>query len=217
MLEVLLAPQSLPFAVALGVLGFILLLELVGLLIGLAPSAKLDAMLPDLHAHDVADGGDFAHSALDWLAVGRVPLIVLIISFLTAFGLTGLIVERVAYGLTGHFLPGLVASAGAFLLALPLTRTLGLALARVLPKDETEAVSMDGFIGKVATVTAGTAIRGLPAEARLTDSYGKSHYIRVEPDVDGEAFARGASVLVVGRVGGIFQVIAPSHTALKSD
>lgn len=219
MLEVLFAPQSLPFAVALGIMAFIAVLELVGLVIGLAPSAKLDAMLPDLNADapHLPDGGGFMSAALDWLAVGRVPVIVLIISFLTAFGITGLVIERIAVATTGHYIPALIAAAVAFLAALPLTRIFGFSLARVLPKDETEAVSMAGFIGKVATITAGTAQRGLPAEAKLTDSHGKAHYIRVEPDIDGESFAHGTPVLVVSRAGAVFRVIAPSHAALKSN
>jgi Protein of unknown function (DUF1449) len=220
MLDVLAAPQSLPFTVALAVVAFICLLELVGLIFGIAPSAQIDTMMPDLHS-DTASGGDasasYPVSALDWLAVGRVPVIVAIISFLIAFGVTGLVIERIAFGLTGHYVPALIASCGALLLALPLTRTIGLGLARVLPKDESDAVSVDGFIGKIATVVQGTARRGLPAEAKLTDSRGLTHYIRVEPDIDGENFSQGANVLVVERAGSVFRVIAPQHDALKSN
>lgn len=217
MLDALTAPEALPFAVALAVVAFIALLEIIGLLIGLAPSHALDNMMPDLdHGPHLPDAGDgWLASSLEWLAVGRVPVLVLIIAFLTAFGISGLVIERIAHALTGFYIPGLFASIGAFLLALPATRTIGFGLARVLPHDESDAVSMDELVGRIATVTSGTSQRGLPAEAKVTDRHGKSHYIRVEPDLDADIFATGEKALVVARHGHLFRVIRPDHSAFS--
>src|SRR5262245_10465371 len=102
----LFAPVNAPFAIALGILGGLLVIDVATLVIGIPFSAKVDAMLdlhspdlhgPDLHGPDVhgpdvhgphAHGGghaglDVAHepgmfgTAWDWLNAGRVPLLIL--------------------------------------------------------------------------------------------------------------------------------------------
>ncbi|MGE0701960.1 MAG: YqiJ family protein, partial [Hyphomicrobiaceae bacterium] len=209
MLDLLTAPESWPFAAALGVMLLFAALELLGLVLGFSPfhsvDHALDAGAPhvDIAHADVPHGDGLVGSALEWLAVGRVPVVVLLISFLTVFGLAGLLLERLAHAATGHYVPTLLASIAALAVALPATRSIGFGLARVLPRDESEAVSLDAFVGKVATVTAATARRGVPAEAKLTDTYGKTHYIRVEPDHAADSFEAGSRVLVVSRAGSV--------------
>ncbi len=99
MLTDLLVPQSLPFAIALGLMLIITLTEITGLLLGLAPSSAIDNMLPDIDMDTDADldGVDASNTALSqvlgWLCIGRVPVLVLFVAFLAAFGLTGLVLQ----------------------------------------------------------------------------------------------------------------------------
>ena len=163
-------------------------------------------------------GGDgWLSSVLGWLCVGRVPVLVLLVAFLTAFGLVGLSLQSIAHGLVGGHLPVVIAIAMAWLLALPPTRWLALGLARIAPQEETEAVSTLSFIGRIAVITGGVARRGLPAQAKLHDEHGQAHYVLVEPDADDVTLATGVEVLLVSQVGnGRFHAIANDNAMLSS-
>lgn len=213
-----------------------------GLLDGILPDFELpdlDAELPDLDADlpDLDAGIDTSidtgidtgvdASALNsvgpltylmsWLSFGKAPALVLLVAFLTAFGLSGLIIQSTALGMTRLMLPGWLVSIPAFALALPGTRYLGRAFAAVMPKEETEAVSTRRFIGKVATIIRGRARRDLPAEAKLKDMHGLTHWILVEPDEDHEEFATGDEVILVSQVGSVYRVIRNTHQVLSRD
>ncbi len=230
MIEHLLAPQSAPFFIALCVMLLIALMESISLFFGVALSGLIDSLLPDLDLPDGdlaldadadvpelqmgASGGPFTE-LLGWLCIGKVPALVLLVAFLTAFGLAGLIIQSVANGIAGFYLPSILAVGAAGAAAVPATRYLGLGLARIMPKVETQAVSRDDFVGKVAVITRGVARRGLPAEGKLKDRYGQTHYILVEPDLDGEEFKSGTEVLLVRRVSGTFRAIENMSAALS--
>lgn len=192
MLDFLLAPQNLPFAVALAVM----------LLIGAAEAIGLGAGAVDLDA-DVDAGGD-GGDLLGWLGVGRVPLLIVLVVLLALFGLIGLAGQKLAAALTGGPLPLWLGAALAFVAALPLTGVCARALARILPQDETTAVSRDKLLGKRAEVLVGEARRGSPARARVRDVHGQVHYVMIEPTHDDVALSEGATVLLVRREGDTF-------------
>lgn len=235
MLELLFAPQTAPFAIALALMLLIALLEGVGLLFGIAFSGIVDNLLPDVDVPDldvpdvdapdvdldvdldgpeIGGGGPFTQ-LLGWLSFGRVPALVLLVAFLTGFGLSGLLVQSSASSMFGFLLPAWLAVLIALAVALPVTRYLGIGLGKIMPKEETEAVSRNQFIGKVAIITRGEAKRGLPAEAKLKDHFGQVHYILAEPDSDGDVFVAGTEVLLVRQTGSSFRVIENTHAALS--
>ena len=192
MFDFILAPENLPFAVALLVMLLIGAVEALGL--G-ASAAHLDV---DADVH--ADGGDL----LGWLGVGRVPLLMLLVVLLALFGLIGLALQQVVSALAGVPLAPWNAAAIAFVASLPLLGVSARGLARIMPGDETTAVSLDHLLGKRATVTVGIARRGSPAQARVRDLHGQSHYVMIEPHDDGGAVGEGETVLLVRREGNIF-------------
>lgn len=211
MVELFVADETLPFAISIGLMVAIAILEGVGMLLGLGFSQILDALFaPGVHV-----GADIGldHSLLSglwgWLHIGRVPFLVLLIVFLTSFGLIGLTLQGVVHGIAGTYLPGSVASVPAFLLALPVVRVMGQGVARLIPQDESTAVSQETFIGRVADITQGTARKGMAAEARLKDEHGHVHYVMVEPDLEGSQFSSGSKVLLVRQEGVVFKVIEP--------
>ncbi|MEL7130054.1 MAG: YqiJ family protein [Pseudomonadota bacterium] len=219
-------PAMTPFSIALGLMLFIAALELVGMLAGLGVSDLIDSALPDfdldadidaeLDGIDGTSGGGAFAEVLSWLAVGKVPVLVLIVSFLTAFGLAGFIGQSIFRGATGFYLHGGLAAIGAFAFALPATRHLGLGIAKVMPKEETDAVSRDSFIGQIAKVIRGEAKIGAPAEAKLKDFAGTVHYVLVEPDDEGTVFQQGDDIILVEKNGAIFRGIANTSSALES-
>lgn len=232
MFEFVTAEQNLPFSVALAVMFGIAILEGVMTVIGFGLSNAIESALPD---HDFDAQADFhptgevhgdvhgeigSQSAfsrlLSWFRVGKVPVLMLFVVFLTAFGLIGLAVQGFIHGVSGSMLPASIASIPAFLLALPVVRLMGSIIATIMPQDETEAVGRDALIGRVAIITLGSARQGHAAEARVQDMHGTNHYVMVEPDLD-EEFKRGDQVLLVRDDGSTFSVIKNTTSSLVDD
>ena len=184
MLEIIAAPANLPFSVAL----------LVMLMIGAVEAFGLGASAVHLDVHADVDG-----DLLGWLGVGRVPLLMLLVVFLALFGLIGLAIQQFAGPL-----PLWIAAPAAAAAALPLTGLGARGLARIMPGDETTAVSLDSLVGRRGTITIGTARRGSPAQARVSDIHGQPHYVMVEPYDDDHAIGEGETVRLDRREGNIF-------------
>lgn len=167
---------------------------------------------PDGSAGDTDAGGSgvagFVGPVLAWLHVGKVPLLALLVVFLTAFGLAGWVIQGIVDGTVGFLLPGWLATVPALFVAVPSVRTLGGALAKVIPSTETQVVSEREFVGRVATVSQGTARPRMPAQAKVKDRYGHVHYVMVEPDRESDEFSPGNSVLLVRQEGVLFRCIA---------
>ena len=206
MLEFLLADANLPFTLALGLMLAIALLEGLGLLIGFDISRSFDDLLFD--AEFEVEMGDSEVSGglapLAWLHIGIVPMLMLLVVFLTAFGGTGLVVQGLALRGLGHLLAPTWASGLALLASVPILRFVGSGLKRLL-QDQTRAVSRDAFVGTTGTIVVGTAQAGQPAQARLQDEHGQNHYVMVEPATPTEVFDTGTEVLLVERRGAVYQ------------
>jgi len=215
----LLDDANLVFTAALGVVLAIAALEVVTTLFGASLSGLVDSILPDMSFDLDADADiDAAQGAggpvggiLAWLCVGKVPALVLLIAFLTGFGAAGLVVQSLVAQATGALLPGWFAALPALAVALPATRFLGLGLARVFPEHETYAVSADSFVGRAAVITIGTAAAGQPAEARLRDEHGRTHYVRVEPLDPADSFPAGTEVVLRRKQDSVFKAVAAHH------
>ncbi|MEJ2640278.1 MAG: YqiJ family protein [Desulfosarcinaceae bacterium] len=228
MITFLLSSQNLPFTVALTLMLAIAVMEGVSTLIGAGFSDMIDSVLPEMDLDVDADIDVDADMDLDtdfhapgpftrlfsWLRVGQVPVLILAIVFLTAFGLIGLFCQSTAIRLFGHLLPASLASIPALVITFPVVRISGGVLAKVLPKDETESVSEESFVGRVAVITLGKAEVGKPAQGRLTDPHGQSHYLMVEPDQDGVRFEQGTEVLIVSHQGAIYKGIENPNKAV---
>ncbi len=176
------------------------------------------------HGHGSAD---FGHAEVEsatalsrllgWFCVGRVPVLVLLVVFLTVFGLAGLLVQSIAMGMLGIMFPAFLATVPALAIAIPSVRLLGKGIARIIPKDETDAISRDAVVGRIARITIGIARRDQPAEARVRDVHGHDHYVMVEPLNDDEAFEVGEALLVVARVESRYHVVRNTNAALVDD
>jgi hypothetical protein len=198
--SVLFAPETWPFAVATLLMLLIAAVEGLALLVGLSAFHSLEHWLPVPAPHGAA------HTVLDkglgWLHVGRVPVLALLILFLAAFAMIGFAANMVMHRLFGVWLPAWIATPLAFVAALPIVRLLGTGMARLVPADESFAVSLDSLVGRVATVLGGTARHGYPAEAKVLSQFGQTLYVMVEPDLPDVIFEPGASVLLVRQLTG---------------
>lgn len=199
MFEFWLADQNLPFAGA----GFLL----VGLMI-LQLSGVTD-FAPDLDADmdgDV-DGAGIANGLLSFLGLGRLPLMIWLALFLLLFMLIGYIGQQIVHGMTGGLMSAWLAGPLAAVAAIPATAISARPLARIMPKDETTAVSIDSLVGRFAVLGTGTAKPGSPARAKVIDIHGHPHFVMVEPDNEGQQFVSGEKLLLVRREGDLFKAI----------
>lgn len=205
MLELLGASENVVFSAALVLMLLIGVVEVIGLGGGLGHD--LDADGPDA---DGPGGGDL----LAWLGVGRLPLLMLLVVFLSLFGLIGLAGQQLAADLLGAPVTSWIAAPLAAIAALPLTGIAARGLARVLPRDETSAVELDTLVGRTATVVTGRAAAGSPARARVEDRHGQAHYLMVEPNDPAEGFGEGDAVLLVRREGHLFRGVGRGDNRL---
>jgi hypothetical protein len=192
--------DGMPFAVAIVLVAFIGVAEVVGLSFNLVEIhfGGIDHGLD----HDVDSDGSF----LAWLGIGEVPLSVVLVSFLSLFGGLGLFQQH----LLG--LPWLLSIPLTLAATLPATGITARLLGKIWPKDETTAVSIDSLVGKRAIITQGVATTGHSAEAKVRDFYNQTHYISIEPHGDA-TFRVGDEVLIVSREGSLFKGIDPLRAA----
>lgn len=223
MFEHLLAPQNLPFAIALVMTVGLGAIEIATAFLGASLSGLIDSVLPDfdLHADFHADAPhvgtelttDGAHNigvlgqALDWLHLGRVPALILLLTLLGSFGSLGLLMQSLAKGMAGGLAPAWLVALPAFALSLPAVRVVGSAFARLVPQEETTAISRSSFVGRAALVTTGVATSGNPAQAKLTDEHGQTHYLLVEPETPGVELPTGMTVILTGQSGVVFKAV----------
>ncbi len=206
----LLAPHSTVFAGAFILLLCFALLEGISLLLGLGISEWLsdlfslpdsaDGPAPDLSAGadmDLETGSGSANPVLSWLEIGRVPALISLCAFLAAFSISGMFLQQV---LVSAGLPPLiqpVAAAIAFLVGLPLLKLSNRLLGKFWPQDESSAFAPSLLIGRVGTVTIGTATADRAAEVRVTGPDGRSHYIMCYAAAD--PVAQGGEILLLSR------------------
>ncbi len=204
------AAENLPFGIAFTLIIALALIEGLGMLVSLSPSTMLDQLIPDADAG--VDGG--LQGLLGWLHLGRVPSLVLLVLFLAGYALFGYSLQVVIRGFFGAYLPAWLAGLLAIPPGLVTVRSLGTLLARLVPRDETSAVSEKSLIGRTGVISGGVARRGLAAQARVRDGHGRTHYLMVEPDVEDEEFADGTEILIVRKVGGFYRCIRNPYPAV---
>lgn len=188
MLQLLEMSAFAPFIIAGMVLLILLAVEMFSFVFG-GISGFLDNLLPDSLVGtdvdtDVGVYGDMSLGlkALDWLYVGRIPTMILLILFIASFCVTGFMIQQLAFAVLGTFISPWLASLDALVISFPILKILASILYPILPKDESSAISGDSFVGRQVRIVLGCASMGSPAQAKLTDEHGQTHYMMVEPD-----------------------------------
>jgi hypothetical protein len=209
----LLQPGYAPFIAAIGLMLAIGTLESVTLLLGASATEQLGSMIAHhieiSHAQSGVESGLVAQF-FGWLHFGRVPFLILLVLFLTGFAISGLLLQSILHALFHFMLPPLIAACLALPLALFVVRRAGKRIGRLVPQEESSALSEVDFIGRPVRIVTGEASRGNPAEARFVDEYGQVHYVRIEPDEADQVFLRGQTVLIIARTSG------SSYRAIKN-
>jgi membrane protein implicated in regulation of membrane protease activity len=200
------AQETWPFGSALLLMLALFIIEGAGLLFAASPSRWLDGLVPDLP--------DSLEGPLAWLHVGKVPFLILLGIFLAGFSISGYAIQAFSSALFGQWMPAWLAAVPAMLGGMSLVRGLGGLLARLVPSDETSAVSEMSLIGRAGLVVQGIARKGSAAQMKLRDIHGRTHYVLVEPDRPDETFEEGAAVLLVKKNGARYMGIRNPHPEL---
>ncbi|KPL67916.1 hypothetical protein SZ64_07165 [Erythrobacter sp. SG61-1L] len=197
----LLADHNLPFMAALAVMLLLALAQLFGAL-DFDSEAGFDA--------DLDGDGDlgFVEGLLSLFGIGRVPFTVWLALFLFLFAGLGVGIQSLAQGLLGAPLDRWLAAALTVVPALPVTGLVSRPLARILPRDETSAVTLDSLVGRRARIVTGKSRAGSPARAQVRDIHDHPHHVMVVPHEDGAEIGEGEEVLLVRREGETFYGIA---------
>ncbi len=202
-MDLFLAPQAAPFAVASIILVTITVLEMGCLLIGVSLSELVDKAMPE------GQGGGLS-GLMSWVNRGGVPVLVLLLIFLGFFAINGFVLQAVARAVFTP-LPALLASIPAFVVAVPQARWASGLVSRIVPRDETYVIDPADFVGRIAEVTVGPLDQGLPGRVRIKDRHGNWHTLRARAAADSAAIPIGADVLLVDTVSNVFiAIVAPS-------
>lgn len=219
MIEFLFSADNIPFLAALGLTLGLLVLELIFVFaggdIGVLSDSTPDVDMPgDLTVdathgvhHGLEAGSSIVSQTLGWLHLGKLPLMILVVLALLGFGATGLIAQSLVHGLSGKVMPWWLASLPAMAGMILTLRYAGLLTIRYMPQDETQVVSAESFVGKEAVIVLGTASVGKPAQAKLRDRFGQTHYFMVEPHDPQTTFPPHSRILIIGKVGSTYQAI----------
>jgi len=205
-------PSMSPFLISLYILTGLVAIEFALLMLGTDLFHFVDDLLPDLdHGVGDHDFGDL-HSgeapalgkALSFIGIGKVPVVMVLMSFLALFGLSGYLAQHSAKALSGDFIPLAAAVPAALVVSLLATGRVAALLARYLPGEETTAVRADSLIGGTARIKYGDARFTRPASATVEDRYGNVHHIQVKASDPEEVIFEGQQAKLVSRLNGFF-------------
>jgi hypothetical protein len=196
-----LTPEILPYSISFLIFLTFAFLEIMVLILGWGLFDFLDDILPtsqsDLDLNSNSSLGDF----FSYVNPNKVPFSMVLISLFFVFSFIGTLLINI-FGL----LPLFISLPITFVLTLFSLRHITSLIAKVLPKETSEVVSTNSFIGKKVLILDSIAKRDLPARAKIKDIYGEMHYIRVEPLNDNDTFHEGENVLIIEKKGLIFFV-----------
>lgn len=210
----ILEAYNMPFAAALVLMAMLAAIQVIGLADALGDH---DVGAHDTTHADVTTLGGLVDGLFSLIGLGRLPLMVWLPVALGVFAALGVSVQATADNLLGAPLDRWVAAAIAAGAGLPLTGLIARPLARILPHDETTAVSTDMLLGRRGVITDGTARAGSPARARVYDLHGQAHHVMVEPHETGDELTAGAEVLLLRREAETFFATGLVHRQLSLD
>lgn len=204
--------SNLFFSVSLCLMLLLGIFECLLLVLGASSQGFLDQFIPDDIGNSKSLGIDLDTDQslfvqfLDWLYLGRIPVLIWLIIFLTVYALFGFAMQALYFSFTQQYLAIWIAAPASLFLCMPLVRIVAATIAKILPKDETTAIHSDELIGRTALIILGEARPNYPAQAKVLDQFGQTHYILVEPELN-ITFSQGQKVILTQKTVNGFQAI----------
>ena len=137
MFEFVLLSHNYPFSIAIMLMLGLCALELVSLLLGAGLFQAIDSMLDTDLELEMSETNWISHC----LEFGKVPLLVVIVVYLTMFGVSGWAFQALTLATIGFVLPGWIAALIVALLVFKPCKGICRLIGRVFPKVESTSVS----------------------------------------------------------------------------
>jgi membrane protein implicated in regulation of membrane protease activity len=215
LIDFLFSTYNIIFSSAIILMVFIALLEGILILIGMGLSDMLDSLVPDFDTDYDVDTQYSLSKFFGWIRLKEVPILMLVVIFLTSFGIIGLFIQAILFNFIGILWFQYLVAIPTFIFSIMSLRIFGGLIAKLLPKDETSSISNNDLIGHIGIITLGKAIKGSPAEAKVKDQSGQVHYFMVEPENENDIFMQGEKVLISGQNEKLFFAIKDIPEKLK--
>src|SRR5690606_27841047 len=170
MWELFTHPSNIVFSISLSLMLMFAALVCILLLLGGGSQHIFEQFLPEepLQPEISPDQSPGVFSKVfDWLFLGRLPLFILRVIFLTSYGLCGLLMQRVIRRLTRRLCSVWLFAPACVFLGMRVVRFLAKAASKVLPQDETSAIHSDELIGRIESIILGDATVHSPAQANV--------------------------------------------------
>ncbi len=196
-------PHNLPFAASLIALFMIALLQILGAGDFLEGADDIEIEV-DADLADGLEASGFFDGLSSVLGLGRVPFLIWLSSLMFVFTVIGVAGQAVIVSIIGSPLSAGLAAVLAGVAALPINGLAVRPIEKILPKDETTAVSLQSLVRRDAVIQTGTARASSPARAKVKDAFGHPHFVMVEPHDPQAELIEGETVLLVRREGETF-------------
>ena len=192
---ILFADYNAPYLFAISFVLLICLFEIIAIICGHMLSGALDAHLD--HYDSITTGN--ISQALHYLNIGRLPALVILCLLACFFGLMGVFLHHDCILLWHAPLSNLFVVPVSLLLSIIMVHYTGKIIAPWVPRDHSSAIAEEEYIGCMALITGHRATSGNPCEGKLTDQFGQTHYLLLEPE-EGKFFNKGDEVLIICRL-----------------
>lgn len=189
---------NLIFTVPILLVIFYLILQAFGLVLDLGGDVDTDAGDVDVDADAGMDDFPTFERALGFINVGRVPLTIIIATFLMFWGITGYTVNGIIKNAIGSF-PSvfiLASCAAALVVGIIATKFLSGIIARIFPQIETYSSSNESLLGQVARVVSGQVTSKF-GRAKVKDQYGNELTVFCKIPDGKEVPKRGDEVVLI--------------------
>jgi hypothetical protein len=204
-------PAFFPYVISIKILAVIAVMEMLLALLATGIFSNLfscldgflDGLMPELNVPDADIPWHW--SVLSALHIGKIPASILTVCFFTFFGITGICFQYLMHVITGAAATNWLVLPAAFVMSLFAVHFAGGIIYRLIPQNETSAVSTESFIGMTAVITLGRAEKDYPAPAKLVDDTGEAHSLMVLPYEDRDVLTEGMQVLLIERDGIYFK------------
>lgn len=167
MLDFFFEPDLMPFHISVILLILLSMAETFGYYIGLRPSTFFKRISPDWLTNSPFIQVKFAK-------------VLIVVFFLITFSFAGYFLQLAVYASQHQFFPWYYIILPALIIAIFFTVFMIHCLDQVI--KPTLAPTQVNLLGRLATVSSGSARPGFSAQARVRDEFGQLHYVQVEPE-----------------------------------
>ncbi len=211
-IDFLMRSENFFFSVSLMIILLISIIEFISFFLGLGASIfqLSNSILPDSNFD--LDNLDFEPSFVfaklfGWIKFGKVPFLIIFIVYFFFFGSIGIFIQIIYNFYFNSFLPIFITLPLSIISAFLCTVFFNNLFVKYFSPSESSAVELETLVGREAIVLYGNAKKDYPAQGKVKDEFGRTHYVMIGPQADSDIFCQGERVVLVERKNNIFYAV----------